>query len=433
MKKSMNLRKRGVLSIPNLITGFRLLLIPLFVLAYFSREYVWALVCLALSGLSDVADGYIARRFDMVTELGKLLDPVADKLTQGSVLFCLAVWRPVLWILFGLLAVKELVMGLWGWVGLRRTGRMISSRWYGKVCTAVLYASMALLILAPGLSAGAVYAVIAVCGAVMLMSLTLYSGWYIRYLRQNKGGSHPVRNHMAASANISLVLSAMIVVVLLICAALAVVYRKEINLENIVRFTPENLWLAALVFMGLYAAKSLTSVVYVKLLYIAAGVIFPLPAAIGVGLAGTAVELIVPYLIGLGGGQQTAKLILERWPKLKRITEIRNRSNFWFSVLARASGVLPADPVSIYSGACRMPFGEFLLGSTAGLLPTLLIATVAGGALEDPDSPGFIAATILFAVVQAGSAAAFILWVRHHNKTAGEFPPAAELKGEQEA
>lgn len=408
--------KSDSISIPNLITGFRLLLIPLFVLAYFEERYGWALACLAVSGLSDIADGYIARHFDMVTDLGKLMDPVADKLTQGAMMFCVACRLPAMWYLFGFLAVKEIVMALWGWIALRRTGEVNSAKWYGKVCTFVLYASMAVLVLLRNrLPAWGVPAIVTACGAVMLMSLVLYSRWYILYLRRHAGTAPQPAAERGMDPNVSICLTALIIVVLLVCVVMAVVYRREITLERILSFTPRNLWVAALVFMGLFAAKSLTSIVYVKLLYAAAGVVFPLPVAIAVSLAGTAVELAIPYGIGLGGGRGTADLVLKRWPRLNRLKLLRSRSNFWFAAFTRAVGVLPADPVSLYFGACRMPFGAFLLGSLAGMLPTLLITVVIGAEADDPDSPGFITATALFVAVQLISLIIFSLWIKHHS------------------
>ena len=424
----MNENRRGPISIPNIITCFRLLLIPLFVLAFFEGSYIWSIVCLALSGVSDVADGYIARHCDMVTDLGKLLDPVADKLTQGAVLVCLAFRDPILWILFGLLAFKELVMSVWGWIGLRRTGRMVSARWYGKVCTALLYASMAALVLVPGMPAIVTRVIVGVCGGMIVLTVLCYSGWYLLYLRENRTQEvRRVREHGSASANVSVVLSAMILVLLLICAAVALIYRREISTESIAGFLPKNLWLAALVFMALFAAKSLTSVVNVKILYTASAVVFPLPAALAVNLAGTAVELIVPYFIGRSCGSRTAELAVERWPRLRRLRRIRSRSDFWFSLLARATGVLPTDPVSICFGACRMPFGAFLRGGMLGLLPMLLIATFFGRAAGAPGSPGFTAAVILFAAVQAAAIAAFILWLRYQSRAVSQ----AEKEGDK--
>ena len=163
-----------------------------------------------------------------------------------------------------------------------------------------------------------------------------------------------------------------IAAVVLLFAVLALVFRRHITVENIVSLTPENLWLAALVFMLLYALKSLTSVVYVKLLYLAAGLIFPIPAAIAVSIAGSLLELVIPFFIGRVGGRGLADYMLKRYPKLGRLSALRNCSNFWFSVFARATGIFPLDPVSIYFGACGMPFPAFMLGSLAGLLPVLL-------------------------------------------------------------
>jgi len=411
----MNQKSNSTFSIPNIITFFRLLLIPVFVLAFFEERYDLALICLAVSGVSDVADGYIARHFDMVTELGKLLDPVADKLTQGTVMVCLAFRNPVMWILFGLLAFKELVMSLWGWIGLRRTGHMISARWYGKACTVVIFASMVALVLLPGLPRTAVNAIVGVTGGAIVMTILLYSRWYVRYLRENaEQEPRMVREHGAASANVSVAFSALVLVVLLVCAAVAFIYRKEITLEAIESITPRNLWLAGLLFMALYAAKSLSTVVYVKLLYIAAGVIFPLPAALLVGIAGSVVEFVIPYVIGRTCGRQTAELVVERWPRLRRISELRTRSNFWFSALVRAAGVFPQDPVSIYCGSRRMPFRAFLWGSLLGTLPTLLIATIFGTEIKVPGSPGFILSIVLFVVVQLGAIVGFGLWNRNH-------------------
>lgn len=413
----MDRKRPDALSIPNLITYFRLLLIPLFVLTYYEENYVLALACLALSAVSDVADGYIARHYHMVTDLGKFIDPVADKLTQAAMFFCVARRIPSIWILFGFLAVKELVMLLWGSVILRRTGEVNSARWYGKVCTAVLYASMALLVLLPDLPRQGVDIITGVCGAVMLMSLVLYSRWYLGILRTASGGEkRRLTDSSVIRSHVSMVASEIILVVLLVCAVLSFVYRNDITVEGILRFTPSNLWLAVLVFMGLFAVKSLTVVVYVKLLYIAAGVVFPLPLALAVCAAGTVIELTIPYLMGRFGGKSAAELILQRRPGLRRVTELRNQNNLWFCVFTRAVGVLPVDPMSIYLGAAGVPFGEFLLGSVLGSLPVMAITVVLGAGAEDPSSPAFIISAVLFVLLQAAAILAFFLWIRRNRE-----------------
>ena len=82
------------MNVPNTLTVFRILLVPVFAVTYFrapeSLFYLPAVI-LAVSGLTDVADGYIARHFNQVTPLGRFLDPVADKLTMATVTICLAI------------------------------------------------------------------------------------------------------------------------------------------------------------------------------------------------------------------------------------------------------------------------------------------------------------------------------------------------------
>ena len=205
------------------------------------------------------------------------------------------------------------------------------------------------------------------------------------------------------------------IVVILALIVLAIVYRRDITVENIVSFTPQNLWLAALVFMLLYALKSLTAVVYVKLLYAAAGLVFPLPAAILVNLAGTAVQLTLPFVLGRVGGRGMAEFIVKRRPKLGRLSALRQCSNVWFSALVRATGLVPCDPVSVYFGACGMPYGEFLLGSTLGILPAMITATVIGTSAGEPGSPRFIVSAVLFVLLQAGAVVWLWLWIRKNN------------------
>ncbi len=223
--KTMKQHRHDALSIPNLITYFRLLLIPLFIWAYFRERYDWSLAILVMSGLSDIADGYIARHYHMITDIGKIVDPVADKLTQAAMFFC-AAWKfPAIWILFGFLAFKEIVMLFWGWYALRRTGTVNSAKWYGKVCTGVLYASMAALVLFPGLSEGMVDVILLVCGGVMLMSLILYSRWYILFLREKAGPERTkLREHDIAQSRTSPIVLGFIAVVLLVSVILTAVF-----------------------------------------------------------------------------------------------------------------------------------------------------------------------------------------------------------------
>ena len=105
----MKTRNKNI-NVPNALSLLRILLIAPFVYYYIHRDIIPAIACLVLSGLSDMFDGMIARRFDQFTELGQMLDPIADKLTQGTVAICLAVDYPILLPLLAIFVLKELAM-----------------------------------------------------------------------------------------------------------------------------------------------------------------------------------------------------------------------------------------------------------------------------------------------------------------------------------
>lgn len=120
---SEGMANKRIFTIPNLLSVFRLVLIPVFVWTYCVREaYLVTAGILLLSGLTDIADGFIARRFHMVSDLGKALDPIADKLTQAAMLFCLVIRFPLMWFPLIALGMKEISGGILSLLTIRRTG-----------------------------------------------------------------------------------------------------------------------------------------------------------------------------------------------------------------------------------------------------------------------------------------------------------------------
>ena len=148
--------KKEVFTIPNLLSLFRLSLIPVYISIYLNAvttaDYRLAAVILAISCMTDAVDGFIARKFNMISNLGKFLDPLADKFTQLTVTICLsvryAVLRPVL-ILF---LIKEFFQ-LFAMIFYYRRGKMLpGALWAGKICTTVLFVSLIGMVLFPNLS-----------------------------------------------------------------------------------------------------------------------------------------------------------------------------------------------------------------------------------------------------------------------------------------
>lgn len=170
--------RKEAFSVPNILSYIRIILIPLFVKLYFEGEFIQAAVFVALSGLTDLADGFIARRFDMITEWGKILDPVADKLTQCALIVCLLSRYKKMWILVIIFFVKEITMGLAGLLMLIKKKRKLSgAKWFGKISTVVQFLAMTALF-AFRLPNGVVDVIIYICAAFMMLAFVLYMRAY---------------------------------------------------------------------------------------------------------------------------------------------------------------------------------------------------------------------------------------------------------------
>lgn len=133
------------LTIPNLLTGLRIALIPVFIWLYsFQDDYDMAALVLLISGLTDILDGTIARKFNMISDLGKILDPIADKLTQAALLVCLSSRYPLMIVIFALMIAKESLMTWSGYQVVKKTGIVLGAQWHGKAATVLLYTTLLL-------------------------------------------------------------------------------------------------------------------------------------------------------------------------------------------------------------------------------------------------------------------------------------------------
>ena len=147
--------KQEILTIPNLLSLFRLVLIPVYIHIYLNArnpiQFYTAGIIMALSCLTDAVDGMIARRFHMISTLGKILDPLADKITQFVLTVCLSLRYPVLHPVLALFVVKELFQLTLGIIHLHRRQMLSGALMAGKLCTTVLFISLITLVVFPGL------------------------------------------------------------------------------------------------------------------------------------------------------------------------------------------------------------------------------------------------------------------------------------------
>lgn len=171
------------LTIPNALSVLRVLIIPFFAWFFMRDQLAAAVVLLVLSGLSDCVDGFIARRLNQVTELGKMLDPLADKLTQGVVALCLAMKFPVIGPVLLVFILKELVMLCCAIGLLKKKKRPCAAQWYGKVATVMFYVSVALIVVMDGFLhvEGLAFQVISYVLLILTAAMMIYSA--VRYFQ----------------------------------------------------------------------------------------------------------------------------------------------------------------------------------------------------------------------------------------------------------
>ena len=198
----MHFNKKDIFAIPNILTYVRILLVPVFVIVYMGADtvaaHVWSIVIVAVSARTDIADGLIARKCNMITDLGRIIDPIADKAMQFAMLFCVVYkyhWVAVLIVIYG---VKELVSLAFSGFLFTKGKHIKGAMWCGKICTVILYAVMLALIAFPKINPSLVTILIGFSAAFMLLAffvyMTAYLKLYLEYRKEKRAGEQPEEN-----------------------------------------------------------------------------------------------------------------------------------------------------------------------------------------------------------------------------------------------
>ncbi len=176
--------KSQILTVPNMLSLFRIVLLaPIVWLYSCKQDYTAAIILLVISGFTDIADGIIARKFNMVSDFGKILDPIADKLTQGTLLICLATRYKSIIYLVSVFTVKELLMIALGYITIKKKDSVNSAKWYGKLNTVIIYSTIVILIMFPDIPHIAADIMAAVCMGIIIISFLLYARFYRKILK----------------------------------------------------------------------------------------------------------------------------------------------------------------------------------------------------------------------------------------------------------
>lgn len=183
------IKKDDWFTIPNILSYVRILMIPLYVYLYVKAdtltEFYYAAGILVVSGLTDSLDGIVARKTGQITDLGKALDPLADKLTQIAVVGAMFIERPYVLPLLVLFIVKELFLLINNIILYRRNIKMDGAMWFGKAATAVFYICMFILVVFPYLNRADSMPLIVVTAVFQVISLVGYAHWFFEKYRNN--------------------------------------------------------------------------------------------------------------------------------------------------------------------------------------------------------------------------------------------------------
>lgn len=179
------IRVDRVFTIPNMMSFFRIALIPFIIWAYFGMKSVTVTVILiAVSAVTDILDGWVARRFNQVSEFGIFIDPVADKLTQGTLLLCLIPKYKLIIALVAVFVIREVIMFFAGLKVKLATDKLQSAKWYGKVNTVVVEGVIMALIIFTKIPRTVANILICVCIVSVIVSLILYLAGYRKVLAE---------------------------------------------------------------------------------------------------------------------------------------------------------------------------------------------------------------------------------------------------------
>lgn len=165
------------MTIPNILSIFRIILVPVFIFVVLSGEanaYMFGMAVFLLAGFTDVLDGYLARKYNCTSVLGRILDPLADKLMVASALVCAVIEELIpLWLALAYIA-KELMQGVGGFLFYNKVNDMIPSNILGKAATTVFYTTIFCVFIIPSLPAFIKDTLVYICASLLIATLTVY-------------------------------------------------------------------------------------------------------------------------------------------------------------------------------------------------------------------------------------------------------------------
>lgn len=185
----LKIKAKDFISIPNILSYFRIILCLLFVLIYqrdVEYKSLYLGTILICSGLSDMLDGYIARKYNMITELGKCLDPIADKLTQLILFICLLSKYKIAKVILIIFLIKEISVTIVGFKVICELGKNDGAKWYGKLSTVIFYVVTVVLVIFTEINSIFANILLGISGIAIIGAFIGYMRQYIVILKDNR-------------------------------------------------------------------------------------------------------------------------------------------------------------------------------------------------------------------------------------------------------
>lgn len=178
---------------------------------------------------------------------------------------------------------------------------------------------------------------------------------------------------------------------------------EPLSVKTILKYTPDNPVLAAIILVLFFSLKSLTVVVPLSILYLSSGILFSPLFAVLISTIGLVMTITIPYWIGRFSGEEITRNICLKYPKAQKMEGYQNENAFFVCFITRIIGFLPCDIVSLYFGACNTNFIVYLLAGVSGSLLSIITNTLLGTRLSNPFSIEFIVVLLCRIMISAGS------------------------------
>lgn len=188
---------------------------------------------------------------------------------------------------------------------------------------------------------------------------------------------------------------------------------REMTIQAVLDYTPEEPLAAAFIILLLYALKSMSFVFPIAVLQIATGHLFSTPDALLINFSGRAVTLTIPYWAGRFSGSDAVENLIRKYPKLEKTCSRQGKRPLFISFLLRTYSFLPGDAVSLYLGATKIPFPHYLAGGMLGTTMGVVLSTILGSSIREPGSPAFILSASMMTLTAVIST---VLYVRGSRK-----------------